>query len=112
MIRKAIIPVAGRGTRMAPISNVIAKEMLPLGTKPTLQFIVEEAVLGGVEEILFVINPDKMIIPKYFSGTDSPEMYEVSRKTYPYTCCGKEINIGYTMQSGLPGSGGAVLSGR
>lgn len=111
MIRKAIIPVAGRGTRMAPISNVIAKEMLPLGTKPTLQFIVEEAVSGGIEQILFVINPDKMIIPKYFSGTDSPELYEQGRKTYPYTCLGKEIAIGYTFQTGLPGSGGAVLAG-
>ncbi|MBO4534764.1 MAG: NTP transferase domain-containing protein, partial [Clostridia bacterium] len=112
MIKKAIIPVAGRGTRMAPISNVIAKEMLPLGTKPTLQFIVEEAVLGGVEEILFVINRDKMLIPKYFSGTDAPELYDETRKTYPYSCCGKDVRIGYTMQSGLPGSGGAVLAGR
>jgi UTP--glucose-1-phosphate uridylyltransferase len=111
MIKKAIIPVAGRGTRMAPISNVIAKEMLPIGTRPTLQFIVEEAVSGGVEEILFVINPDKMIIPKYFSGTDSPEMYEVGRKTYPYECLGKTVRIGYTFQLPIPGSGGAVLSG-
>lgn len=111
MIKKAIIPVAGRGTRMAPISNVIAKEMLPIGTRPTLQFIVEEAVSGGVEEILFVINADKMLIPKYFSGTDHPEMYEQNRKTYPYECLGKTVQIGYAFQGGTPGSGGAVLSG-
>ena len=53
-IRKAVLPVAGLGTRVLPASKVIPKEMLPLVDKPTLQYIVEEAVAVGVEEIISV----------------------------------------------------------
>lgn len=65
-IRKAVLPVAGLGTRMLPASKVIPKEMLPIVDKPTLQYIVEEAVAAGVEEIIFVTSRSKRSIEDHF----------------------------------------------
>ena len=55
-VRKAIIPAAGLGTRLLPNTKSIPKEMLPLVDKPVIQYIVEEAVSAGVEEILIITN--------------------------------------------------------
>ena len=65
-IRKVVIPVAGWGTRSLPASKNIPKEMLPLVDKPVLQYIVEEAVAAGVEEILIITNRGKSPIEDYF----------------------------------------------
>src|SRR6266496_4655077 len=65
-IRKAVLPVAGLGTRVLPASKVIPKEMLPLVDKPTLQYIVEEAVESGIEEIIFVTRRSKRSIEDHF----------------------------------------------
>jgi UTP--glucose-1-phosphate uridylyltransferase len=65
-IRKAVLPVAGLGTRVIPATKVIPKEMLPLVDKPTLQYIVEEAVAVGVEEIIFVTSRSKRSIEDHF----------------------------------------------
>ena len=65
-VRKAIIPAAGRGTRLLPNTKSIPKEMLPLVDKPVLQYIVEEAVAAGVEEILIITNRGKSPIEDYF----------------------------------------------
>ena len=65
-VRKAIIPAAGLGTRLLPNTKSIPKEMLPLVDKPVLQYIVEEAVAAGVEEILVITNRGKSSIENYF----------------------------------------------
>lgn len=65
-IRKAVLPVAGLGTRVLPASKVIPKEMLPLVDKPTLQYIVEEAVEAGIEEIILVTSRSKRSIEDHF----------------------------------------------
>ena len=65
-VRKAIIPAAGLGTRLLPNTKSIPKEMLPLVDKPVLQYIVEEAVSAGVEEILVITNRGKNPIEDYF----------------------------------------------
>lgn len=65
-VRKAIIPVAGMGTRFLPVTKSIPKEMLPIVDKPTIQYIVEEAINSGIEEILFVTNSYKKSIEDYF----------------------------------------------
>ena len=65
-IRKAIIPVAGLGTRFLPITKAVPKEMLPIVDIPTIEYIVKEAVDSGIEEILFVTNPYKDCIENYF----------------------------------------------
>ncbi len=65
-IRKAVLPVAGLGTRILPATKVIPKEMLPLVDKPTLQYIVEEAVTAGIEEIILVTSRSKRSIEDHF----------------------------------------------
>src|SRR5437764_1184515 len=73
-IRKAVIPVAGLGTRVLPASKVVPKEMLPLVDKPTLQYIVEEAVAAGIEEIIFVTSRSKRSIEDHFDKFPELEM--------------------------------------
>ena len=65
-VKKAIIPAAGLGTRLLPNTKSIPKEMLPLVDKPVIQYIVEEAVAAGVEEILIITNRGKNPIEDYF----------------------------------------------
>jgi UTP--glucose-1-phosphate uridylyltransferase len=77
-IRKAVLPVAGLGTRLLPASKVVPKEMLPLVDKPTLQYIVEEAVSAGIEEIIFVTSRSKRSIEDHFDAF--PELEAVLAK--------------------------------
>ena len=65
-VRKAVIPAAGLGTRLLPNTKSIPKEMLPLVDKPVIQYIVEEAVSAGVEQILIITNRGKTSIEDYF----------------------------------------------
>lgn len=65
-VRKAIIPVAGMGTRFLPATKAVPKEMLPIVDKPTIQYIVEEAIDSGIEEILFITSPYKKCIEDHF----------------------------------------------
>lgn len=65
-IKKAVIPIAGLGTRFLPATKAIAKEMLPIIDKPTLQYIVEECVESGIEEILFITSPYKKSVEDHF----------------------------------------------
>ena len=73
-IRKAVLPVAGLGTRVLPATKVIPKEMLPIVDKPTLQYIVEEAVAAGIEEIIFVISRSKRAIEDHFDSFPELEL--------------------------------------
>lgn len=73
-VRKAIIPAAGLGSRLLPNTKSIPKEMLPLVDKPVIQYIVEEAVAAGVEEILIITNRGKNPIEDYFDY--SPDLEE------------------------------------
>lgn len=65
-VRKAIIPIAGFGTRFLPITKAIPKEILPIVDIPTIEYIVKEAIESGIEEILFVTNQYKSCIENYF----------------------------------------------
>src|SRR5881275_747433 len=67
-IRKAVLPVAGLGTRVLPASKVVPKELLPIVDKPTLQYIVEEAIAAGIEEIIFVTSRSKRAIEDHFDA--------------------------------------------
>lgn len=68
-IRKAIIPAAGFGTRFLPATKAVPKEMLPIVDKPTIQYIVEEAVKSGIEEILIITNCYKTCIENHFDNS-------------------------------------------
>ncbi len=65
-VRKAVIPAAGYGTRFLPISKAVPKEMLPLVDKPVIQYVVEEAVASGIEDILIIISRSKRPIEEHF----------------------------------------------
>ena len=66
MIKQAIIPLAGLGTRLLPLTSVLPKELLPINGKPGLEYILDECVKAGIREIIFVISNKKKIIKKYF----------------------------------------------
>ena len=65
-LKKVIIPIAGLGTRMLPVTKAIPKEMLPLAGAPLIQYIVKEAINSGLSEIIFVTNPSKASVKKHF----------------------------------------------
>ncbi|AMB94300.1 UTP--glucose-1-phosphate uridylyltransferase GalU [Aerococcus sanguinicola] len=67
-VRKAIIPAAGFGTRFLPATKAMAKEMLPIVNKPTIQFIVEEALASGIEDILIITGKSKRPLEDYFDS--------------------------------------------
>ena len=66
MIKQAIIPLAGLGTRLLPLTSVLPKELLPINGKPGLEYILEEGVNAGIKEFIFIISRKKKEIKKYF----------------------------------------------
>ena len=66
MIKQAIIPLAGLGTRMLPLTNVMPKELLPINGKPNLEYILEECTDAGIKQFIFIISKRKKNIKKYF----------------------------------------------
>ena len=66
MIKQAIIPLAGLGTRLLPLTSVLPKELLPINGKPGLEYILDECIEAGIKEFIFIISPKKKIIKKYF----------------------------------------------
>ena len=79
-IKKAIIPVAGLGTRFLPLSKAVSKEFLPLVDKPVIQYIVEEIKKSGITEIVFVVNPKEKKIANYFKNSPEIENILIKRK--------------------------------
>ena len=66
MIKQAIIPLAGLGTRLLPLTSVLPKELLPINGKPGLEYILDECFEAGIKEIIFIISNKKKIIKEYF----------------------------------------------
>ena len=66
VVRKAVFPVAGLGTRFLPVTKAMPKEMLPVVDKPLIQYAVEEAVAAGIQEIIFVTGKSKAAIENHF----------------------------------------------
>lgn len=65
-ITKAVIPVAGKGTRLLPLTKAVPKELIPLGKKPVLEHIMDEIAAAGIRNVLFVISKEKIAIKKHF----------------------------------------------
>ena len=70
MIKQAIIPLAGLGTRMLPLTSVIPKELLPINGKPNLEYILDECIEAGVTQFIFVISKKKIILKNIFIMID------------------------------------------
>ena len=66
MIKQAIIPLAGLGTRLLPLTSVFAKELLPINGKPGIEYILDECIEAGIKEIVFIISKKKQMIKNYF----------------------------------------------
>ena len=66
MIKQAIIPLAGQGTRLLPLTSVFPKELLPINGKPGIEYILDECIKSGIKEIILIISKRKNIIKKYF----------------------------------------------
>ena len=74
-IHKAVIPAAGFGTRFLPVSKAIPKEMVPVVDRPVIQYVVEEAVAAGIEEIIIIVSKGKEAIAAHFSRNEELERY-------------------------------------
>lgn len=115
-VRKAIIPAAGLGTRFLPATKAQAKEMLPIVDKPTIQYIVEEALASGIEEILIIIGRGKRSIQEHF--TKSYELEEMLLKKQKMATLmdiqniSSMVHIYYLYQKERNGLGDAVLSAK
>lgn len=112
-VRKAVIPAAGLGTRFLPATKALAKEMIPIVDTPTIQYIIEEAVKSGIEEILIITNSNKHAMENHFDRN-----YELEERL---TASGKMeqvkmindianlANIYYIRQKEPKGLGHAIL---
>ena len=114
MIRKAVFPVAGLGTRFLPATKASPKEMMPVVDKPLIQFAVEEAVAAGITDMVFVTGRTKRAIEDHFDKAyeletelahkQKTDLLDVVRKILP-----KNINCIYIRQQEALGLGHAVL---
>ena len=66
MIKQAIIPLAGLGTRLLPLTSVFAKELLPINGKPGIEYILDECIEAGIKDVIFIISKKKEMIKDYF----------------------------------------------
>ncbi len=112
-IKKAVIPAAGLGTRVLPASKSMPKEMLPIVDKPAIQYIVEEAVKSGIEDILIITSRGKTTVEDHFDR--NPELEArllASKKQEVYdqmVAISHMANIQYVRQKETKGLGHAVL---
>ncbi|MBO0481448.1 UTP--glucose-1-phosphate uridylyltransferase GalU [Candidatus Enterococcus courvalinii] len=114
-VRKAVIPAAGLGTRFLPATKAMAKEMLPIVDKPTIQFIVEEALASGIEDILIVTGKAKRPIEDHFDSNveletnlrekEKNELLKLVEET-------TDVNLHFIRQSHPKGLGHAVLQAK
>jgi len=123
IIKKAIIPIAGLGTRFLPLSKVLPKELWPLVDKPVIQYIIEEAQASGIKEIIFVNRPEKKEIPKYFKKylKKTPELEALLKMRKKKHLLNelknlekitKNISFSYVFQKKPLGDGNAILQAK
>ena len=116
-ITKAIFPVAGLGTRFLPATKAIPKEMLPIIDKPLIEYAVEEAVLAGITEIIFITSHTKRSIEDHFNQNyelekklvqlgNNDALKKINRDIF------QEVTFTYVKQSNQKGLGDAVLQAK
>ena len=117
MIKQAIIPLAGLGTRLLPLTSVFAKELLPINGKPGIEYILDECIEAGIKDVIFIISKKKQMIKDYFYKDrfykkiilkkKDPRVKEEYRKILKY----KKM-IKFVYQNKPLGTGDAVLKSR
>ena len=111
-LKKAIIPAAGLGTRFLPITKAMPKPMLPVLDKPTIQYIAEELLSVGIEEIIIVVSPGSDVIEKHFGKADSLAerlLSDGKTKLYQTLQDTLKFNIKFVVQQTANGLAGAIL---
>ncbi|MCM3652940.1 UTP--glucose-1-phosphate uridylyltransferase GalU [Metabacillus litoralis] len=114
-VKKAIIPAAGLGTRFLPATKAMPKEMLPIVDKPTIQYIIEEAIESGIEDIIIVTGKGKRAIEDHFDHNFELEQNLVEKGKFDLLEKVKhtsEINLHYIRQKEPKGLGHAVWCAR
>ncbi|MFM4721404.1 UTP--glucose-1-phosphate uridylyltransferase GalU [Aeromonas bivalvium] len=114
VVRKAVLPVAGLGTRMLPATKAIPKEMLPVVDKPLIQYVVREAIAAGIKEIILVTHSSKNSIENHFDKSFELEATlekRVKRQLLEEVqqICPKDVTIMHVRQGEAKGLGHAVL---
>ena len=114
MIKQAIIPLAGLGTRLLPFTSVFAKELLPNNGRPGIEYILDECIEAGIKEIVFIISIKKLMIKKYFYSDQfykkiikkkkDPRIINEYKKILKY-----KKKIKFVFQNTPKGTGDAVL---
>ncbi len=112
-VKKAVIPAGGRGTRFLPITKALPKELLPIIDRPVLDYIIDEAIEAGVEEILIITGAGKECIPRYYAHDETliaaleqsgkPEFADIVREV------SGRAKISFALQKEPLGSGDAIL---
>lgn len=111
MIKKAVIAVAGFGTRLLPITKTQPKEMMALADKPIIHYIAEEAKQSGIKDIIFVLSENKKSIKDYFNHNNKLEQY-LKNKPQLLKQIIEPVNMAnffYTYQKKMAGCGDAIL---
>ncbi|WP_108649957.1 UTP--glucose-1-phosphate uridylyltransferase GalU [Dongshaea marina] len=116
-VRKAVLPVAGLGTRMLPATKAIPKEMLPIVDKPLIQYVVNEAIAAGIKEIVLVTHSSKNSIENHFDKSFELETTlerRVKRQLLDEvrSICPKDVTIMHVRQGEAKGLGHAILCAR
>jgi len=114
MIRQAIIPLAGLGTRLLPLTSVFAKELLPINGRPALEYIIDECIEAGIKNITLIISKKKIMIKNYFYNDDFYKKIIKNKKDKKIV---KEYNkikkyrkiINFVYQNSPNGTGDAIL---
>jgi UTP--glucose-1-phosphate uridylyltransferase len=115
VIKSALVPVAGHGTRLLPATKSQPKEMLPVARKPIVQYVVEELVSNGIENVLFITGRSKASIENHFD--DDPELFRALAATNKQDLLQEidfktlKANFFYTRQREQRGLGDAILCG-
>ncbi|MFC0216466.1 UTP--glucose-1-phosphate uridylyltransferase GalU [Paenibacillus chartarius] len=115
-VRKAIIPAAGLGTRFLPATKAMPKEMLPIVDKPTIQYIVEEAVESGIEDIIIVTGKGKRSIEDHFDNSFELEQNLLEKKKFELLSevqkSSNMVDVHYIRQKEPRGLGHAIWCAR
>jgi UTP--glucose-1-phosphate uridylyltransferase len=115
-VKKAVIPVAGLGTRFLPVTKSMPKEMLPIIDKPVIHYVVEEAIASGIDDIIFITGRSKRSIEDYFD--DSPELeHHLKQKNQQNMLkivqdISSMVDFHYIRQKEPKGLGDAILTAR
>ncbi|MDP2909856.1 MAG: sugar phosphate nucleotidyltransferase [bacterium] len=116
---KAIIPIAGLATRFLPLSKAVPKELLPLADKPMIQYSLEEAINSGVDEIIFIVRPDRKKILDYLKPSPKIEKFlkerqkdEILEKVKKLDRLFEGISFTYVSQKDPLGDGHAILQAK